>query len=347
MSNLGQRERQIAMHLEPFKSMDAAHAKALLETAELLVLNPGQPLLQIGDVSLNCYFLLSGSLLLSQGEQQELIHAESEFASRALRFDAPLSQSVVADQLSYLFSIPATRLSERLCWDQVVAYIILQISASRDRDDDAEWMMTLLESNLFYKVSPVNIERVFDRFTAETVHAGDVVIRQGEVGDCLFILKEGHAEVCRADSDKQESQVIAELLPGRCFGEDALVNETVRNATVRMLSDGQLMRLSKRDFYSLLAAPKVDKLAINDLHNLPSYRIIDVRTADEYANDPLIKDTKGYVVENMPLGQLPLRLRQGAADQTLCCICDDGRRSERAAYLLAAEGYKAVALTLS
>jgi CRP-like cAMP-binding protein len=45
---------------------------------------------------------------------------------------------------------------------------------------------------------------------------------------------------------------LAELKEGDAFGEEALVADTVRNATVVMKTDGMLLRLSKQDFNELL-----------------------------------------------------------------------------------------------
>jgi CRP-like cAMP-binding protein len=53
---------------------------------------------------------------------------------------------------------------------------------------------------------------------------------------------------------------LAELKEGDAFGEEALVADTVRNATVVMNTDGMLLRLSKQDFNDLLRAPLLQKV---------------------------------------------------------------------------------------
>jgi signal-transduction protein with cAMP-binding, CBS, and nucleotidyltransferase domain len=92
---------------------------------------------------------------------------------------------------------------------------MLDISSQRDLDEDADWMMTLLRSNLFYKVPPINIRQILNKFTSEYVSAGEVIIRQGEIGDCCYFVKEGVAGVYSSGSDKNRSELLAELSVGR------------------------------------------------------------------------------------------------------------------------------------
>src|SRR5690625_6415031 len=110
-------------------------------------------------------------------------------------------------------------------------------------------MLTVLKYNLFFKFTPINVEQIFSRLEPQVVYAGDTILRQGELGDYAYFIKEGQAEVTRHQGGAH--QHLANISTGRCFGEDALVNEAPRNATIKMLTDGVLMRLSKHDFYRL------------------------------------------------------------------------------------------------
>jgi NADH dehydrogenase len=102
----------------------------------------------------------------------------------------------------------------------------------------------------------------------EHFEPGQEVFRQGDLGDRLYIILSGEAEVSRAE-DGQE-RVLARLGPGQCFGEMALVNATARNATVKCLSAMDVLSLPKKDF-AVLAA------------NLPDLRQSFERLAGERA----------------------------------------------------------------
>jgi len=155
---------------------------------------------------------------------------------------------------------------------------------------------------------------------------------------CCFFIKEGAARVTRRD-EKGPLQHLADIGVGRCFGEDALVYETLRNATVTMTSDGVLMRLSKEDFKLLLLEPQVEELAEEDFADLSEPPVcVDVRSQSEYDEGHLV------LAANVPLSLLSLKKRLLRPDVPYVFYCDTGRRSRAAAFLLGKEGFNTFAL---
>ena len=61
----------------------------------------------------------------------------------------------------------------------------------------------------------------------------------------------------RSPGGGNEDLVLANLRPGSTFGEDALISESARSATVTATSDGMLMRLSRKDFDMMLVGQRV------------------------------------------------------------------------------------------
>ena len=57
---------------------------------------------------------------------------------------------------------------------------------------------------------------------------------------------------------------MARLSDGDAFGEEALLSEAKRNATISMETDGLLMRLSKSDFEELLKAPMLHDVTLDE-----------------------------------------------------------------------------------
>ena len=80
---------------------------------------------------------------------------------------------------------------------------------------------------------------------------GQDIFHQGDLGDRIYIIAKGEAEVLRHENDKEVS--LAKLGAGEYFGEMALLNHTTRNATVRCVQAMDVLSLPKNDF-SLLAA---------------------------------------------------------------------------------------------
>jgi rhodanese-related sulfurtransferase len=323
--------------LVPLKDMSESHLLALLGDALIDVVCAGQTLFAEGSYDAHHVYLLHGDVALVDSDgNRSRIKGRASLLPIAHR--QPRELTAIAETDCSVLRIESERLDKLLTWSQVSDYLQLIISRQRDLDEDVDWMMTLLKSNLFFKVPPLNIEHIFMRLTPQVVYAGDVVIRQGEMGDhCLFI-KEGEADVIRHQDNKR--QHLATIGVGRCVGEDALVNETTRNATVVMRTDGVLMRLDKQDFYCLLKEPSVSTVAFNELENSLAAGVVavDVRSEEEYSEAHL----PGAV--NIPLNILAIKSRLLNKDDPYIFYCDTGRRSRAAAHLLAAHGYKTLAL---
>ena len=101
---------------------------------------------------------------------------------------------------------------------------------------------------------PELVELRFGRsqgMSQEHYEPGQDVFRQGDLGDRLYIILSGEAEVRRQDAGRES--VLARLGPGQCFGEMALVNMAKRNATVRCLAPMDALSLPKKDFAVLAA----------------------------------------------------------------------------------------------
>jgi CRP-like cAMP-binding protein len=75
-----------------------------------------------------------------------------------------------------------------------------------------------------------------------TAHAGETVIREGDVGEELFIVLRGAARV------ERDGRTVVELLPGDHFGEIALLHDVPRSATVRATAETLLLTIG-RDAY--------------------------------------------------------------------------------------------------
>jgi len=110
---------------------------------------------------------------------------------------------------------------------------------------------------------PVGIRR-------EHFEPGQVVFREGDRGDWLYVVVDGEVEVVKAVPDGGETS-LRRLGRGECFGEIALVSDRPRSATVRSLTDVNLLAVDREAFHALFS-------------NLPPLRgffehLIDTRTA--------------------------------------------------------------------
>lgn len=102
----------------------------------------------------------------------------------------------------------------------------------------------------FQRLTPATLASVADKMWAEQYLEGAEVIRQGDVGDKLYLVRHGELEVLIDQGDGAKR--VSMLKPGDCFGEMALLTGLPRNATVRTTKSSMLYALAKEDFDAVL-----------------------------------------------------------------------------------------------
>ena len=76
---------------------------------------------------------------------------------------------------------------------------------------------------------------------------GEIIIRQGDRGNCLYVVQDGKVEVIHETDDGDVK--VAELGASDFFGEMGLFEEDVRSCTVRALGDATVLTIDKRNFF--------------------------------------------------------------------------------------------------
>jgi NADH dehydrogenase len=84
----------------------------------------------------------------------------------------------------------------------------------------------------------------------EHYETGQTVFNQKDLGDRLYIVVKGRCQVVRTENGVEYQ--LAELGPGECFGEMALINQTVRSATVRVIEPLDVLSIPKPDVAALV-----------------------------------------------------------------------------------------------
>lgn len=79
---------------------------------------------------------------------------------------------------------------------------------------------------------------------------GEVIIKQGESGDCLFVIQKGRVEVIDESGEKEIK--LAELEEKEFFGEMGLFEKDVRSATIRAIGETRVLTIDKKNFYQTI-----------------------------------------------------------------------------------------------
>jgi len=109
----------------------------------------------------------------------------------------------------------------------------------------------LKEVPLLSSLSSQQIEQMSAKFHLRTYQAGDDIMAAGEVGDEFFLINNGKAEVLRVNETTGEEQFIAALQNFDYFGEGALLNDAPRAATIRAVTNIEVLVLSRQQFQEL------------------------------------------------------------------------------------------------
>ncbi len=320
--------------LRCFVPLNALSPHVLDELAgqtEIIVLPPGQVLFRQGDDDPWIYFLLEGQVLLQEhGLTPRIVQADSSNARHALARTRPRSYSAVASTSVRLIRMNEALLESVLGSDQAIAYEVFEYDGS----DDPAWMIQVLANKAFRNVPAAHANTMFARFQPVPCQAGDVIIRQGEPAEDYYLIRSGRAEVTRARSSG-EPLVLAVLGTGEGFGEEALLTGDPRNASVTMLSDGLLMRLSKQDFDALIKAPLVKTVDLDETKRMlmAGAQLVDVRLEEEYQQGTLRNSI------NLPLYLLRLKAQSLDLQTKYIIFCQHEERSNAAAFLLAQRGF--------
>jgi putative peptide zinc metalloprotease protein len=96
-----------------------------------------------------------------------------------------------------------------------------------------------------------DIFMIASQLRMEKHRAGTFLIRQGEIGDKFYIIREGEVEVLLKDDNGAERTVV-QLKKGDCFGEIALLKEIPRTASCKAATPVELLVLTKADFNQLV-----------------------------------------------------------------------------------------------
>ena len=324
---------EILRDLIPLNALTRDRFREVTGSLVIEDIGAGSYLFGEGDCDNRSTYLLDGviNLLDSSGRVTGVVSAGTDPARYPIANQQPRITTARAATKSVVATIDSTLLDVMLTLDQTTT---TASTTGLYTDSNEDWMTRVLQSDAFIKLAPADIQRLLQTLQSVTVSAGDTIIRQGDEGDYFYIIKEGSCSVTRLASGEGWDVPLAELGKGDCFGEEALVSDANRNATVTMLTDGTLMRLSKKDFVELLKDPLVHFIDYDLASSLVADGGVwlDVRLADEHANFAFRNSS------NVPLASIRDKASALDAAKKYVVYCDTGRRSTAAAFLLSQRG---------
>ncbi|HEX4326876.1 MAG TPA: cyclic nucleotide-binding domain-containing protein [Burkholderiales bacterium] len=332
---------------EPLSSLSAARLKEFAGLCYLEHVSKGLDPFRVKSAADQLAFLANGELELSfAGGGSETVAAGSAEARAALLRPQPIASARALTDVD-LIRIDRDLLDIMMTWDQLAAFDSTRtgrfkiLPAGGADPALSNWNLmsgvfsvTNLKGGAFANLPSAHIGELLNRFQRIDVKLGEVVIREGDEGDYYYVLESGRAQVSRLVGGV--TVTLADLKSGDAFGEEALVSEAKRNATVTMKTNGVLLRLAKQDFIALLKEPLLSRLTAPRAQEkvTAGAQWLDVRYPSEYQYDKL----PGAI--NVPLAEVRNAFSVLDKSREYVVYCQSGRRSSAAAFLLAHRGFR-------
>lgn len=333
---------ELLAKLIPMGALRPESKRDLARNAMLVDAKAGDFLFRTGESAEHAFYLLEGQIEIRSptGDVLSRLVGETVQAQHRLPHQSPRKCDAYCVTDVRCVAVDNHLLDVMLTWDQTDALEVGEVDSQSASDSD-DWMTRLLHTPAFQQVPPANLQAIFMRMEKVTAVPGQTIVSQGQTGDFFYVITEGRCIVTR-EQPGQKAVRLAELETGSCFGEEALISDAPRNATVTMLTRGSLMRLAKEDFRKLLNEPLTRRLSRVEADALIKSKggcYLDVRLPSEFQNGSI-----GGAM-NIPLYMLRMRLSQLPQGKSVICICDTGRRSSVASFVLTHKGYEAYMLS--
>ncbi len=125
---------------------------------------------------------------------------------------------------------------------------------SQQNEQDLQTIANILQKiPLFAELNTEESREVIKKITMDYLPENHLLFTEGDAGDKMYIIKTGKVRIYHVGETASFDQEIALLGDNDFFGEMALISDTPRNATAKVLEAAQLFILSKEDMLKLIS----------------------------------------------------------------------------------------------
>ena len=291
----------------------------------VLNINHGEEFVLRGGSIPDYLYVIQGEVEIEKNNNSDRLNAMENLGSFYLfpPNNGFLKINAVTD--STIVQVNSEMLMDMLSWDQLAR------QSGLFTNEEDELSLERIRNTKAFKQLPLEaIEEIFKRFERIKVSSGTDVVTQGDKGDAYYIILRGEAEVWQQGLYDDEQKLVNKIGNGDAFGEEALVLKGTRSATIKMITDGVLLKLDQKDFDELIATPMIDliKPEIADVMLKNGAQLLDVRYEEEF-DDTYIPGAK-----LIPLPELRGRINELDEKQKYLVVCAAGKRASVGALLL-------------
>jgi cAMP-dependent protein kinase regulator len=227
-----------------FSRLPTAELEALVQKAQELRFEPGHPIVMQGTESDFFFAIREGVVAVTIEEEDGFVREVTRLSAGDCFGETALLEEGV--RTASVWPVTTTRVAGlsrkdfEALGDQLAGVDVKSLLRAT---------AALKKSAVFQHLPAARQSALAMRLVPRDLAAGEVVVREGEKGEQFFLIAEGEFEVLEEAAGKVNT-----LKPGDHFGEVALLRDVPRTATVRALTAGKVMTLSKQNFIAGVAA---------------------------------------------------------------------------------------------
>jgi CRP-like cAMP-binding protein/Fe-S-cluster-containing hydrogenase component 2/thioredoxin reductase len=216
--------------------------------------NPGEEIFKRNDYTNSFYSIVDGEVrvLLDEGTGKSVTLRRGEFfGEMSLISGRRRSATVVAGNNCVLIETPRRSMNR----------LINSVEGVK-REIDNVFVMRAIQSRFAPEASADQLADIVASAKLQRFAAGDVLFNEGDIGDCLHLVRVGSLTISRNIGGKEV--VLSYVAAGNYVGEMALLGEAKRSATARAAIASETIRLDGAAFVKLIARIPVLKLRLQE-----------------------------------------------------------------------------------
>ena len=169
----------LAGNFVPLNGLPSHHLNEIINQSEVATYKKRQVVFKQGDRDNFSYYLLEGDLdLLADDQLVKQISGGTDAARYAMAQLQPRQMAAKAKTAVTVLKVDRNVLDRLLTMDNSDGMGEVQV-ADIDSEESVDWMTRLLQSELFARIPPANIQRIFTTLESVSVNAGDTIVEQG------------------------------------------------------------------------------------------------------------------------------------------------------------------------
>ncbi|GAB5371423.1 hypothetical protein AAMO2058_001578600 [Amorphochlora amoebiformis] len=252
-----------------FRNLSSEHMRKVIEKMHSMEIKAETKVITQGEAGLMVYVVESGEFDIyvenkKKGSPGKLVGTLGKgklFGELALLFNAPRAATVIAK-------------TNALCWviDRFTFRNVLKDVSEAETKTNTEFLKRV---EILKALTQMERKKIAEAMEEKQFNTGDDVVKQGDAGDCMYIVKSGNLQI--TIDGQMQSKTYG---PGEFFGEKALMDDKakgVRAATITCSSDSILLALDRNAVFGLLGPIHEELKESSSQYTLPAQESKEIK----------------------------------------------------------------------